>query len=557
MSTYLTTYRNTRPRLFGGATIGGLALLLALTSGSALALKKERWTSDTPEAAFFNDYDPNFYTGFAPRVQDRRYVTIHPGRGNQLRVRMVLPEEAILEYLPNQVARHALYKEVIDGGIITLTANSAWEAYDAKVQEVGLAALAAERDTMDPAAWRERNLEIMDQLNPRRLYRIQRDFNVLAEGLAGALRETATEELEAPATRLDLLNDLMPGRILVTELDEEQNAAFDALVPLAQAKDQSGFRTALEPLFAAITQGIYPIVDGKLDFYEFTSIYPMGTYDALTTYEGRKIPKFVTTGVWTLIPREHGSGYTGMVDYISNKGYYGVMPMLPYQYAGGAAYNAFHNPGISNWIQGHPLLPASWKEYKVGSREDKPYLRASLTSRGPVSHGCTRMSSGHLVEFREMLPSTSEGMQGIRAFMPLSQCFDVYDIDGDGTEEVMGVQYYFAFRANKSRSANQIWAQNNREDFLGWLYGDTIVMGPPGEVIVKAPISCRFVGRKVEEGKRYPDLKLFEAPYEPELLQFYQVKGVDTYSRKAMDFNREMRRVGYGHDIDRATLLLE
>jgi hypothetical protein len=61
----------------------------------------------------------------------------------------------------------------------------------------------------------------------------------------------------------------------------------------------------------------------------------------------------------------------------------------------------------------------------------------------------------------------------------------------------------------------------------------------------------------VTTGKRYPDLKLFEAPYEPERLQFYQIKGVDTYSRKAMDFNREMRRVGYGYDIDRATLLLE
>ena len=203
---------------------------------------------------------------------------------------------------------------------------------------------------------------------------------------------------------------------------------------------------------------LHPVADdGSLDFYEFTSIFPMGSYDAMTTYQGNKIPKYVTTGLWWLIPRDHGKGITGMVDYISSRGYYGLMPMLPYQYAGGIAYNAFHNPGISNWMQGHPLIPTEWKKLTDGSRTGKPYLRSSITSRGPVSHGCSRLNSGHLIEFREMLPSTSAGMKGIRVFMPLSQCFDVYDLKGDGNEEVMGVQYYLAFRHTKSRVAQQIW----------------------------------------------------------------------------------------------------
>ncbi|NOQ46207.1 MAG: hypothetical protein GQ559_05980 [Desulfobulbaceae bacterium] len=56
------------------------------------------------------------------------------------------------------------------------------------------------------------------------------------------------------------------------------------------------------------------------------------------------------------------------------------------------------------------------------------------------------MSPGHLTEFREMLPSTSDGMKSIRVFLNLSQCYDVFDVDGDGTEEAMGVQYYIAFQ---------------------------------------------------------------------------------------------------------------
>ena len=39
--------------------------------------------------------------------------------------------------------------------------------------------------------------------------------------------------------------------------------------------------------------------------------------------------------------------------------------------------------------------------------------------------------------------------------------------------------------------------------------------------------------------------------------EFYIINGVDTYSRTGMDFNRELRRIGYGYRIDRKKLLLE
>jgi hypothetical protein len=514
----------------------------------------ERWQNPEPSGVLFNKYDPNFYTGFAPRVQKKENVTIHLGRGNQVRIRMVLTDESISSYLEDQVARHDLYQEVIDKKVITLTTNKSWENYDAKVQEEKLADLVARKSELAPDQWRQLNLDAIDRLNPGRLHHIERDFNAMATDFASSLK--AAEPPKNLKEKLVIINDFFPHRVYLTDLTEEQDTAFTELLSLAKAGDTEAFAAQAKPFFNDITSNLYAINDGKLDFYEFTSIFPAGTYDKTTTYKDRVIPLFTTTGVWTLIPREHGTGDTGMVDYISKAGYYGLMPMLPYQYAGGASYNAFHNPGISNWMAGHPLIPEEWRTSTENSRSGKPYLRASITSRGPVSHGCTRMSSGHLSEFREMLPSTSDGMKGIRVFLNRSQCYDIYDIDGDGIEEAMGVQYYIAFQG-KSRVANLIWAQNNRKDFYDWLYGDEIVYGEPGEVTVKEAVSCDFVERKAVEGRAYTNIKLYEAPSEPEFLQFYTINGVQATSSAGYDINRELRRVGYGYEVDRKLLKID
>ena len=536
---------------------------LLLGAASAGALTSERWENPAPYGLLFNQYDPNFYTGFAPRVQEKERITIFLGRGNQVRLRMVLSEDAISNYLPDQVARHAIYKEVIDKDIITLTTNKAWELYDESMSSADVAGMAARQPELTPEQWRELNLQAIEQLSPGRLHHIQRDFQKMLDqfyaSVKAATNEDDKEKMQTEKdlqTSLRLVNDFFPHRIYATDLSDAQDAALTELIDLAQAGDRAAFDPKASALFADITDGLYPIHNGKLDFYEYTSVFPAGTYDAQNTFEGHKIPRFSTTGVWTLIPREKGTGDVGMVDYISKAGYYGMMPMLPYEYAGGSAYNAFHNPGISNWMGGHKLIPDAWKESTDNSRSGKPYLRSSITSRGPVSHGCTRMSPGHLSEFREMLPSTSDDMQGIRVFLNLSQCYDLYDIDGDGTDEAMGVQYYIAFKG-KSRVADKIWAQNNRKDFYDWLYGDEIVYGEPGEVIVKAPYECEFVGRKAKLGPRHQNVKLYESPYEPEYLQFYTINGVEATTSAGYDFNRELRRVGYGYEVDRKTLRLE
>ena len=65
------------------------------------------------------------------------------------------------------------------------------------------------------------------------------------------------------------------------------------------------------------------------------------------------------------------------------------------------------------------------------------------------------------------------------------------------------------------------------------------------------------VGKRAREGKTYKGLPLYEAPYQPETLQFYKIKGVGNTTNKGYNFNRELRRVGYGYTVDRKILLLD
>ncbi|MFO7600331.1 MAG: hypothetical protein R6X27_11050 [Candidatus Desulfacyla sp.] len=530
-------------------------LLVGMLPLSAHALSRDRWTNGEPFGVFFNNYDPNFYTGFVPRVQDKERVKIHLGRGNQVRVRMVLPDETILNYLPDQVTRHDLCQELIERKIINLTSNMAWETYHEKVKDGKLRDLVAKRKEMPPEEWQKLNLAYMDKLNPGRLFHIHKNFNQMCGDFAQLLKTSPPPQ--TLQTRLDLVNEFFPHRIFLDDLTQEQESALARLVELARGDKMDEFRPLAREFFHSITHHIYPVKDDVLDYYEFTSIYPAGTHDSTTTHEGKVMPAYTTTGIWRLIPRRHGKGFLGMVDYISSAGYYGLMPMLPYEYGGGIAYNAIHNTGISCWIGGHPLLPKEWAKMAQGSRNGKPFSRVAITSRGPVSHGCTRLNSGHLTEFREMLPSTSEGMEGIVHYRSLSHCYDVFDLKGDGDDRVMGVQYYIAFRHTDSRVAEEIWVQNNREDFYAWLYGDDITFGPIGSVTFKEVYDYKFLKRKALQGKRYEGLKLHEAPCEPEYLQFYTIKGINSLSREAMDFNRELRRVGTGYTIDRKRLFLE
>ena len=68
-------------------------------------------------------------------------------------------------------------------------------------------------------------------------------------------------------------------------------------------------------------------------------------------------------------------------------------------------------------------------------------------------------------ELRQMVPSESDTLTQVKNYRNLPGCYDVFDIDGDGKEEVMGVQYYLAYRSNEHTPV-KTWVSNHREPFL-------------------------------------------------------------------------------------------
>ena len=205
-----------------------------------------------------------------------------------------------------------------------------------------------------------------------------------------------------------------------------------------------------------------------------------------------------------------------------------------------------------------PFLPAEWRKVPGERDPAKSYQNLWIAARGPTSHGCTRLGSGHVSELRQIVPSEDERLVQVRTFRNLPQCYDAFDVDGDGSEEVMGVQYYLAYRSTGEHIPSYSYVTNKREPFYRWLYGDNIQMGEVGHARLKEVPLCRFVGaHKAVETRTVSDLRLYEQPWARETIQFYRIKGVAPDSARGFELNRELRKVGAGHTLNRAKLLLK
>ncbi len=483
---------------------------------------------------FYDEREPTFYTGFAPRTLDPARLHLHLGRGNQLRVTVVLADDVLRDYARDLVERRRAYRRLIDDGHLVLTQNRSFEDFERRLDELGLARLVAEEATLAPAALRERNLALMEQLNPGRVFRIAIPLRALAAQWVRELTDADRARTDA-ARRLVLLNALLPTRLWLAELPDGAASALDDLVRRAprDATDTAAldaFTPAYAALLARVSDGRYPIRDGVLAFDELTAIYPVGSVAAYTTWRGRQIPLYPTPGRRAIT--NHQRSLTA--DHIPIDQSYSYSPWLPYMHVTPTMHNSIHTPWWWMRADEAKFLPAAWRAVARGSRDGKPFQRLWLLSRGPMSHGCTHLNTGHIAELRQILPAESDRLYEVDVFLTRSEHYDVFDIDGDLAPEVMGVRYFIAYSLTAGKP-DRLRVKNERHAFYDWLYGGDLRF--EGERGYFTDIrDARFVERTAKEGRSYARAWLREADYQPETVQFYRMIDIP--------FARALRQVG-------------
>ncbi|MFQ5457758.1 MAG: hypothetical protein ACE5FC_04820 [Myxococcota bacterium] len=518
-------------------------LFVLLTPGLAGAAD----ASSAPDGAadlsqygiFYDSYQPSFYTGFAPRAEDPRRLHLHVGRGNQVRMTLVLSDAVLADYARNLRARHRTYRRLIDQGKVKLTQNAGFDAFSRTIGQLDLDAMIAGEADLSPAALRERNLALMEKLNPGRVFRIRIPVAALVRKWAAEITPADRKSL-SPERRLELVNLLLPTRLWVTALEPADAKALDDLVGLVPPeKGGASAKSLRQPylrLLARVSRGVYPVTGDHLAFAEFTAIHPVGTFNSYVTYRGHKIPQYPTPGRRALTYHQRSK----TVDHIPKVAVYGYLPWLPYMHVGKRLHNSFHtlwwrmNPGKTGF------LPRVIKASGRARHNGRPYAHLWLLSRGPMSHGCTHVNAGHILELREMLPAEPDVMDDVDAFINKSQLFDVFDIDGDLEPEVMGVRYFVAYSL-KNKKPFKLRAPTERRPFYDWLYGGELKYQPDGTGRFEGIRDGHFVGRKAVNGREYGAINLYEADYEPEKIQFYEMVDIP--------FARELRRVRDGHTI--------
>lgn len=507
--------------------------------------EKGLMVQDPPRyGVFYDDREPTFYTGFAPRTEDPTRIHIHLGRGNQLRVTTVLSDEVLREYARDLAERRRVYRKLIADGRIVLTQNRSFEDFEHRLDEVGVEKLVQEEASLAPSVVRERNLALLEQLNPGRVFRIAIPLRTLTAQWVREITDADRTRTDA-ARRLVLLNALLPTRLWLAEMPDGVTSALDDLVRRAphDAADTAAldaFGPAYAALLTRVSDGRYPVRDGAVTFDELTAIYPVGSVAQYTTWRGRQIPLYPTPGRRAIT--NHQRSLTA--DHIPTDASYSYSPWLPYMHVTPTMHNSIHTPWWWMRADDAKFLPAAWRTVNRGSRDGTPFERLWLLSRGPMSHGCTHLNTGHISELRQMLPAESDRLYEVDVFLARSENYDVFDIDGDLTPEVIGVKYFIAYSLINGKP-DRLRVKNERHAFYDWLYGGDLHFD--GERGYFTDIrDARFVERTAKEGRSYDRAWLREADYQPETVQFYRLIDIP--------FARALRQVGVDQPADQLFL---
>lgn len=491
-----------------------------------------------PEYGIYYDrYEPTFYTGFAPRGNDPSRLHLQLGRGNQLRATLVLSNAALEAYARDLQARYRSYKSLIDQGRLVLTQNHGFDTFEKQIKDINIDELVAAEPELSKADLRNRNLELMERLNPGRVFRITMPVDEVVRRWVAAIGLKDRKSVTT-ARQLELINLMLPTRLFVAELAPDVSATLKSMVktaPVVGDLDDPAVlattRADFLQLFERVTGGRYSLRDGALVFNEFTAVYPNGSFNEYVNYKGHQIPMFPTPGRRALTTHQRSK----TVDHIPTVAVYSYSPWIPYMHVGTRLHNSFH----TLWWRMDPakvsFLPEEVRSAPTNKRTGKPYGQYWLLSRGPMSHGCTHVNTGHINELRQLLPAETERMYEVDVFLNKSHQFDVFDIDGDFVPEVMGVKYFVAYSL-RNKKAHRLRAPMERKAFYDWLYGGELEYDDQGRPFFPVAKDAQFIGRKAVDGAEHRNILLYEAEYEPQKLQFYKMVDIP--------FARELRKVG-------------
>ena len=508
---------------------------------------------------FYTHYPASFYTGFAPRVEEPKRIHFRAGRGNQLRLTAILDEFSILTYLYGLQKRYDTYARAQEKGMFEAQSTNQLDAFrriiDSPTYNIRGNISDFQSGKLNKAEFYQASLDTLSALNPNRVFEISIDLkNAFTDWKAQIQRlahkfqddpsdiEIIKQHLFRPNDTLVVTNGMLFGRVDAVYLTEEQTDKLAGIVSqvLSNPEDDKTFLTLARDYFMDVTQGKYDIQTvskGKfvsalqcdkpekrclLVYPEFTAIYPNGSVIGSTQDRQKNTIHLIrNSALMTFIDRSYHD-----VDHIRREGYYGYAPKMDWEGIG----NGVHNPGVSHWLPG-------MKHLYEQNRIPEAYQFLWVVSRGPVSSGCVRMATGHLWEARQVFPANPERMKDLLYFGNHSADYDVFDIDGNGTPEVMGSDYQVAYSLQgpsgdaKRKGKNFSLSDVTKTEFYQHLYGEKGQFTRDGDVYeFPNPYVSHF--RKTEaDDKRAAVIsrplqgtyRLYEQPYEKDKVQIYHL----------------------------------
>lgn len=514
-------------------------------------------TSWAPGSKSVNGYYPSFYTGFAMRSEFPERIFVKTARGNNTRLTVILDEQTLTDYLFDLSTRAAFYNKMAERGSIDIQPRGAGfipqlsyftQVVNSPVYGIQSFVDGARNGQQSNEAIYSKSLEVLKALNPGRVFQLNinlvNEFNRWKGDMAFLAQGDAKKITSNASNTVIAINTLVFGRVnyhakptaqVMAKLETALNAALNN----APADE---FVLAANDLFKEVTGSKYQIqvvnTNGQfqsalqcqgagycmLNYPEFTAIYPTGSVQEKTSDEfGNSINSFATPGLWNFLQRSGRS-----VDNIRKEPYYGFAPKMDFQDIG----NGFHNPAVSFWDVGSKTKQA------LGLPANTNTLAS--VKRGGVSHGCLRLPLGSIWEMRQIFPVENEKMTQVQFVGSRAQDFDVYDINGDGRPEIMGVEYFISYGLAGAdglaqREGSNLEINGNKKlEFYSSLYGARNVFfvendqylftNPSMSVASYQDLKRASIAARFRLNGTYP---LYEQKYEQDKAQFYALPAIN------------------------------